>query len=551
MKKASITFKFISIVSVLTIILMAGLALTIITAVQRSQSKEVQSFIDLLKIEKSNEEQMLNNAIIRKGESIANLLAQNASSLIVGYDFETLEQMSKSSATDQDILFVNFFDKNKKTLTKKHNDNKNIRTVEQQIKFDEELVGFVEIGLDFSNIKEGMAKLSERIEKMINDTKNAEKEAMRSILIMLMISGLIVVIILCSAIYLSLLRIVTSPIKGTIEIVKDIAQGEGDLTKRLEGNSEDEVGELSKWFNVFMDKLQEIIKEIASNANILGSSSEKFSGLSGKMSQGADNMSGKLNTASAATEKMSLNMNSVVHNMEQAANNVNMVATAAEQMTSTINEIAQNSEKASSITGEAVVQTQNASNKVDELGGAAREIGKVVETITEISEQVNLLALNATIEAARAGEAGRGFAVVANEIKDLARQTAEATLEIKGEIGAIQGATIATVSEIDQISKIINDVNEIVTIIATAVEEQSATTKEIAGNVAQAAQGIQGVNENVSTSSVVASEIAEEITGVNQSASEMSHSSGQVAMSAEELAVMAKKLNEMVGKFRV
>ena len=551
MKKASITFKFISIVSVLTIILMAGLALTIITAVQRSQSKEVQSFIDLLKIEKSNEEQMLNNAIIRKGESIANLLAQNASSLIVGYDFETLEQMSKSSATDQDILFVNFFDKNKKTLTKKHNDNKNIRTVEQQIKFDEELVGFVEIGLDFSNIKEGMAKLSERIEKMINDTKNAEKEAMRSILIMLMISGLIVVIILCSAIYLSLLRIVTSPIKGTIEIVKDIAQGEGDLTKRLEVNSEDEVGELSKWFNVFMDKLQEIIKEIASNANILGSSSEKFSGLSGKMSQGADNMSGKLNTASAATEKMSLNMNSVVHNMEQAANNVNMVATAAEQMTSTINEIAQNSEKASSITGEAVVQTQNASNKVDELGGAAREIGKVVETITEISEQVNLLALNATIEAARAGEAGRGFAVVANEIKDLARQTAEATLEIKGEIGAIQGATIATVSEIDQISKIINDVNEIVTIIATAVEEQSATTKEIAGNVAQAAQGIQGVNENVSTSSVVASEIAEEITGVNQSASEMSHSSGQVAMSAEELAVMAKKLNEMVGKFRV
>lgn len=314
---------------------------------------------------------------------------------------------------------------------------------------------------------------------------------------------------------------------------------------------QDELDKMAAWINTFVTRVGHIIKDIAKDSEMLNNSSSDLSSLSAQMSGGAENMAGKSNTVAAAAEEMSSNMNSVAAAMEEAATNVGMVASAAEEMTSTINEIAQNSERASNITGEAVLQTQSASNKVDELGNAANEIGKVVETITEISEQVNLLALNATIEAARAGEAGRGFAVVANEIKDLAKQTAEATLEIKGKIGAIQGSTAETVTEIDQISKIINDVNEIVTTIATAVEEQSVTTKEIAGNVAQASQGIQEVNENVSQSSNVSAEIASDISGVNQSAVEMSNSSAQVNLSAEELTRMGAKLNEMVGKFKV
>jgi methyl-accepting chemotaxis protein len=317
------------------------------------------------------------------------------------------------------------------------------------------------------------------------------------------------------------------------------------------GVLQDELDKMAAWINTFVTRVANIIKDIANDSAKLNNSSADLSSLSAQMSGGAENMAGKSNTVAAAAEEMSSNMNSVAVAMEEAATNIGMVAAAAEQMTSTINEIAQNSEKASSITGEAVSQTQSASTKVDELGRAANEIGKVVETITEISEQVNLLALNATIEAARAGEAGRGFAVVANEIKDLAKQTAEATQEIKGKIGAIQGSTNATVTEINQVSKIINDVNEIVTIIATAVEEQSVTTKEIAENVAQASQGIQEVNENVAQSSSVSSEIATDIAGVNQSAGEMSNGSAQVNLSAEELTKMGAKLNDMVGKFKV
>jgi len=346
-------------------------------------------------------------------------------------------------------------------------------------------------------------------------------------------------------------RKITIPIKHASEMLKDIAQGEGDLTKRLNVETKDEVGEMAGWFNKFIDAIQKIIKDVAQNANQVKEASGALSEISKKMTSGAEQTSEKANVVAAAGEEMSSNMSSVAAATEEAATNVNMVATAAEQMTATINEIAQNSEKASNITGEAVAQTQSASNKVDELGSAASEIGKVVETITEISEQVNLLALNATIEAARAGEAGKGFAVVANEIKDLAKQTAEATQEIKGKIGAIQNSTDATVTEIGQILKVINDVNDIVSSIATAVEEQSVTTKEIAENVVQASQGIQEVNENVAQSSLVAGDIARDIEDVNQASGEMSNSSNQVNLSAEALARLSEKLNEMVGKFKV
>ena len=343
----------------------------------------------------------------------------------------------------------------------------------------------------------------------------------------------------------------TRPISKVVSVLRDIAEGEGDLTKRIEVKSNDEVGELARWFNIFVEKLQTIMEEIAGNAENLFSSSTELSTISQQMSLGSEQTSGKANTVATAAEEMSSNMRSVAAATEQASTNVGMVATASEQMTSVINEIAQNTEKASAITKEAVSESKSASDKVDELGKAADEIGKVTETITEISEQTNLLALNATIEAAHAGDAGKGFAVVANEIKELARQTAEATKDIKGNIDGIQGSTAGTVKEIEGVSKVINDVNEIVSTIATAVEEQSVTTKEIAGNVAQASEGIKEVTENVSKSSTVAGEIAKDISEVNQAATEMSNSSSKVNMSAEELSKLAEHLKGMVNKFKV
>lgn len=340
------------------------------------------------------------------------------------------------------------------------------------------------------------------------------------------------------------------PILAACRMVQDVAEGEGDLTKRLAVGG-DEVGELSSWFNIFIEKLHGIISQVQTNLSTLNNSTGELSSLSEMLASGADDATSRSHNVASAAEEMSSNMNAVAAASEQASTNVNMVASASEEMSATVNEIAGNTAKARQITEEAVAKTDTASKRVDELGGAANEISKVTEVITEISEQTNLLALNATIEAARAGEAGKGFAVVANEIKELAKQTAEATLEIKQKIEAIQSSTNLTVTEISEINAIINDVNEVVTTIATAVEEQSASTSEIATNVSQAAQGITEVNENVSQSSTVSGEISQDITEVSQIAGQLKDNSTKVNSQSTELASLADQLSVIVNQFKL
>ncbi|MDY7033246.1 MAG: methyl-accepting chemotaxis protein [Thermodesulfobacteriota bacterium] len=346
-------------------------------------------------------------------------------------------------------------------------------------------------------------------------------------------------------------NLVVKPVTKVVTMLKDIAEGEGDLTRTIEVKSKDEIGDLARWFNTFINNLREIIGNVARITTQVNSSAEEFSTTASLIAAGSEKQGVQTERVSTAAEEMSSNMNSVASAMEETSTNVSMIATAAEEMTSTISEIAQNSEKGRGITAEAVSQSKTASEKVGELGKAADDISKVTETITDISDQTNLLALNATIEAARAGEAGKGFAVVANEIKELAKQTAEATGEIKEKIDGIQGSTAETVTEIGQISRVITDVNEIVTTIATAVEEQSVTTKDIADSVSQASRGVQEVTEKATHSSTVSENIARDISEVSQAAGEMSNSSSLVNLKAEELSTLAVQLKEMMNKFKV
>lgn len=344
-------------------------------------------------------------------------------------------------------------------------------------------------------------------------------------------------------------RILCKNLSLSLDIAKGVA--EGNFTQIIETGQQDDLGRLIDTINEISNNMKKMILDIKGGSESLFFSTEALQDLSGSMTEKSDYTRDKAGMVATAAEQMSANMNSVAAAVEQASTNMNIISTAIEELSSTVQEIAQNTERAQTITSNAVSKAETTTKNVNKLGGAAYEISKVTEVITEISEQTNLLALNATIEAARAGEAGKGFAVVANEIKELAKQTADATQEIRIKIEGIQNTTDITVKEIVDITSIIGEIDSTVSGIATAVEEQTATTQEISSNIIQASQGIQEVNENVAQSTTVVAEIARDINKVSINAVHSAEDGVEVQYSVGEMHGLATRLQKQVNSFDI
>jgi methyl-accepting chemotaxis protein len=315
-------------------------------------------------------------------------------------------------------------------------------------------------------------------------------------------------------------RKIVGAIDATASVLQAVA--EGDLTRRLDHLSDDEIGAMGASLNHTMERLGDALRNVATSVETLGNSSTTLTALSTRLGDTASNTSAQASSAVTAAETVSANAGAV--------------AAASEEMGVSVKEIARNAGEAAHVAKEAVTSAESTSENIQHLDASSREIGNVVKLITAIAEQTNLLALNATIEAARAGEAGKGFAVVATEVKELAKQTSKATEEISTKVTQIQSDSRTAVEAIKHIRSVIGQVHDHQTAIAGAVEEQAATTKEIGSTIQGAATASAAI---VST-----------ITQVAASAQSTNEASEESREAAKGLEVIASELKQVLSHFR-
>ncbi|MEU4238210.1 methyl-accepting chemotaxis protein [Actinoplanes sp. NPDC026619] len=336
----------------------------------------------------------------------------------------------------------------------------------------------------------------------------------------------VVALLLAVGVLLSLLigfRVV-SRIRSAVQGVSLLAEGlaEGDLTRTSGVTSHDEVGRMAAALDRGISRLREDLVQLAGNAGTLNSAAAQLTTVSGEVDAAATEASTQAGSVAAAADVVS--------------NNLQVVSAGSEEMGSAIRDISVSTTEASEVAVQAVEVAAQTNRIVGRLGESSAEIASVVKTITAIAEQTNLLALNATIEAARAGESGKGFAVVAGEVKDLAQETAKATEDISRRVSTIQSDTDGAVAAIGEISAIIERINGIQLAIASAVEEQTATTQEM--------------NRTLNEAAVGAGSIAQTIGTVSDATRRTSGAVGETRSAASELAVTANQLQTLVSRFR-
>ncbi len=340
--------------------------------------------------------------------------------------------------------------------------------------------------------------------------------------IALFLTSFLTLLTAAGVLFLLVRKLVTGPLSFVVKMASEIANN--DLTMEdLPVESEDEIGSATAALNSMKNNLRSTVGAIADACGHVAAASEELNATSQQISANSAETSAQADVVSKAAETVSQNLQTV--------------ATGAEEMGASIKEIAKNATEAAKVATSAVRTAETTTLTVSKLGESSNEIGQVIKVITSIAQQTNLLALNATIEAARAGEAGKGFAVVANEVKELAKETAKATEDISRRIEAIQTDTKAAVEAIGTISGVIHQINDISSTIATAVEEQNATTNEMSRNVSEAAQG--------------SGEITTNIAGVAEAAQGTTRGATDTQKASQELVATAAELRRLVDQFKI
>ncbi|MFP4418761.1 MAG: methyl-accepting chemotaxis protein [Chitinispirillaceae bacterium] len=403
---------------------------------------------------------------------------------------------------------------------------------------------------------EGMDKIQafEKLKTMpwyicINTPRNELVALANTLSTTVIIISFITVILLSVIIYL----IIRSILLNRFHRFSDVfgKGSKGDLTVRVADSNQDELGSLANHFNDFIENIQSLMKELSTSITDMSSYSQELSSTATEMASTAEELSSQSSVVASSSEQSTANVNTISSAAEQMSSNLEMVATSMEELTASVTEDAQNTQRESRLAHEAQDAADKTVNTMSKLETAAQKIGKVVEIIKDIADQTNLLALNATIEAASAGDAGKGFAVVANEVKELAKQSSQATDEIANQISEIQTSTMDAVEAIKGITGKISEVNSISEMIASSIEEQTATVHEAARNVTEASGAASEIAQNVSESARGLQEISSNIHGVNSAVRNTSEAASNIEKRSSDLSHMSGKLREKISTFKV
>jgi methyl-accepting chemotaxis protein len=327
------------------------------------------------------------------------------------------------------------------------------------------------------------------------------------------------------------------PVKALVDRIKDIAQGEGDLTQRIPVNSQDEVGQLGTWFNTFVAKIHDIILEVSGSAQDVASAATQIAASSEEMAVGMNEQSQQVNQISSAVEEMSASVVEVARKSAEAAGSASESGRAAEEGGKVVRETIEGMHSINDAVSAGAASVQ-------ELGKRGEQIGQIIEVINDIADQTNLLALNAAIEAARAGEHGRGFAVVADEVRKLADRTTKATEEIASSIKAIQTETTGAVQ------RMTTGTEQVKTGVQRATEA-GASLQQIVSSAREVATMIQSIAAAAEQQSAASEQVSRNIESISAVTRQASEGAGQAASAAAQLSTKAEQLQQIVSQFKL